>query len=61
MNIHSKKDINEGRSMLEMLGVLAVAALLVIGSVWGISKLLDNHKANTILSDVSRYHLTLEE
>ena len=42
---------SRGRSMLEMLGVLAVIGVLSIGGLAGYSKAMTYHRANTILSD----------
>ena len=42
-----------GRSMLEMLGVLAIIGVLTIGGLIGYQYAMNKHKANTILNDVS--------
>ena len=46
--------------MIEILAILALVAILTIGALWGYRKLLDNHHANMILSDVNVYHVTLD-
>ena len=47
------KSIQAGRSMLEMLGVLAIIGVLSIGAVMGFRQAMNRHKANVILNDVS--------
>ena len=42
-----------GRSMLEMLGVLAIIGILSVGSLGGYRYAINKHRANTILNDVS--------
>ena len=42
-----------GRSMVEMLGVLAIIGVLTIGGLMGYRYAMNKHKANTILNDVS--------
>ena len=44
---------NAGRSMLEMLGVLAIIGVLSVGAVMGFRQAMNRHKANVILNDVS--------
>ena len=41
-----------GRSIIEMIGVLAIAALLTVGGVWGYRLSVDSHQANEILENV---------
>ena len=43
---------NDGRSFVEMLGVLAIAGVLSIGSLFGIRLALAKHQANLITGDV---------
>ena len=50
-----------GRSMIEMLGVLAVVGLLSIGGLVMYRRSMDNHKANSIFDDVNRFQFTIEE
>ena len=42
-----------GRSMLEMLGVLAIIGMLSVGAVMGFRQAMNRHKANLVLNDVS--------
>ena len=42
-----------GRSIIEMLGVLAIIGVLVIGGVWGYRKAITKHLANSIIDDVN--------
>ena len=42
-----------GRSMIEMLGVLAIIGVLTIGGLMGYRYAMNKHKANLILNDVS--------
>ena len=42
-----------GRSMLEMLGVLAIIGVLSVGAIMGFRYAMNRHKANVILNDVS--------
>ena len=44
---------NAGRSMLEMLGVLAIIGVLSVGAIMGFRYAINRHKANVILNDVS--------
>ena len=50
-----------GRSMIEMLGVLAIVGLLSIGGLWGVRLLYDKHRANNLLEDASMGLLLMEE
>ena len=43
-----------GRSMIEMLGVLAIIGVLSIGGLAGYTMAMNRHRANTILDYVSR-------
>ena len=49
--IHS----NAGRSMVEMLGVLAIIGMLSIGALIGVKFAFDGVKANNLLNDVRLY------
>ena len=42
----------EGRSMVEMLGVLAIIGVLSIGGLYGYSKAMERHRTNTALKDI---------
>ena len=45
--------LQSGRSMMEMLGVLAVIGVLSIGGIAGYSYGMDKYRANTIINDVN--------
>lgn len=49
MNI---KKLEQGRSMIEMLGVLAIIGVLSVGGINGFSKAMDAHKINTIVEQI---------
>ena len=42
-----------GRSMIEMLAVLAIVGVLSIGGVWGYRKAMTKHLANSVIDDVN--------
>ncbi len=48
------KELQNGRSMIEMLGVLAIIGVLSIGGLAGYTMAMNRHRANTILDYVSR-------
>ena len=49
------KNVNEsGRSMVEMLGVLAIIGVLSIGGILGYTRAMNNWKANEILDAANR-------
>ena len=50
-----------GRSMVEMLGVLAIIGVLSIGGLLGYRRAVNNHQANTILDDVNRFAFVILE
>ena len=43
----------KGRSIVEMLGVLAVMGVLSVTGIWAYAKAIDSHKANRILNDLN--------
>lgn len=45
--------LERGRSMVEMLGVLAIIGVLSIGGILGYSAAMDRHKANLLLGEIS--------
>ena len=51
----------KGRSMIEMLGVLAIIGVLSIGGLLGYRRAVNNHQANTILDDVNRFAFVIME
>ena len=48
------KNSQNGRSMIEMLGVLAIIGVLSIGGLAGYTMAMNRHRANQILDYVSR-------
>ena len=50
----AKTSLNIGRSMLEMLGMLAVIGVLSVGGLFGYKKAMVFHKTNIILSDLQQ-------
>ena len=50
-----------GRSMVEMLGVLAIIGVISIGGFWGYRVAMDKHAAGKIIHDVQVYHMALDE
>ena len=56
MNIFSKlkNDVcSAGRSMIEMLGVLAIVGILSVGGIAGYSKAMTKFKVNKAVNDYS--------
>ena len=53
--------IQFGRSMVEMLGVLAIIGVLSIGGLLGYRRAVNKYQANTILDDVNRFAFTIIE
>ena len=45
--------LQSGRSMVEMLGTLAIIGVLSIGGIAGYSYGMDKYRANTIINDVN--------
>ncbi len=43
---------NNGRSMVEMLGVLAIIGVLSAGGLAGYSKAMEKHKTNTLVNEI---------
>ena len=52
-NLRYTTALQSGRSMVEMLGVLAVIGVLSIGGIAGYSYGMDKYRANTIINDVN--------
>ena len=50
-----------GRSMVEMLGVLAIIGVLSIGGILGYRIAVNKYQANQILDDVNRFAFTIIE
>ena len=51
------KKSESGRSMVEMLGVLAIIGVLSVGGIAGYSLSMRRHRANTIMDLMSKYAL----
>ena len=51
------KKSQSGRSMVEMLGVLAIIGVLSVGGIAGYSLSMRRHRANQIVDVVSKYYL----
>lgn len=45
--------LERGRSMVEMLGVLAIIGVLSIGGILGYSAAMDRHTANVLLGEIT--------
>ena len=52
------KKLESGRSMVEMLGVLAIIGVLSVGGIAGYSLSMRRHRANQVLDLVSKYALS---
>ena len=50
-----------GRNMIEMLGVLAIIAVLTVGGIAGYSKAMEKFKVNKILADYNMLIMGLLE
>ena len=50
-----KKEFETGRSMVEMLGVLAIIGVLSIGGIAGYSMSMRKHRANQIVDALNKY------
>ena len=63
--IHSKSrrksDSESGRSMVEMLGVLAIMGVLAIGGIAGYRYAMDKYNANEILNEVRKRAVTASQ
>ena len=46
------KMLQSGRSMVEMLGVLAIVGVLSLGGIMGYSYGIDKYHANTIINEI---------
>ena len=52
------KKLESGRSMVEMLGVLAIIGVLSVGGIAGYSLSMRRHRANGVVDIVSKYALS---
>lgn len=48
-----KNDLQNGRSMIEMLGVLAIIGVLTVGGFSLITKANNSYRANTVIDEIS--------
>lgn len=48
------KELQNGRSMIEMLGVLAIIGVLSIGGLAGYTMAMNRHKANTMIDEAMK-------
>lgn len=53
------KMLQAGRSMVEMLGVLAIVGVLSIGGIMGYSYAMDKHRANQTIQDINLIRIVL--
>ena len=53
--------LQKGRSMIEMLAVLAIIGVITIGSYSLYRRAVDTHKANSIFDDVNRFEFVISE
>ena len=51
--IYQKNRMQSGRSMVEMLGVLAIIGVLSIGGISGYRYAMNRHEANQIVNDIT--------
>ena len=52
MNKNNRQE--QGRSMVEMLGVLAVVGVLSAGGIAGYTYAMDRHRTNEVLNEASK-------
>ena len=52
------KKLESGRSMVEMLGVLAIIGVLSVGGIAGYSLSMRRHRANQIVDYVAKHAMT---
>ena len=53
------KKLESGRSMVEMLGVLAIIGVLSVGGIAGYSLSMRRHRANSVVDYASKFAATL--
>ena len=54
-----KKRLESGRSMVEMLGVLAIIGVLSIGGIAGYTMSMRRHRANQVVDALNKYAVIL--
>ena len=57
--LNSNSYLESGRSMVEMLGTLAVIGILSVIGLAGLSSAINSHKANTVVEAVNRRAILL--
>ena len=55
------KNCEKGRSMIEMLGVLAIIAVLTVGGIAGYSKAMEKFKINKVIDDFNMLVMNILE
>ena len=60
MTQNINKELESGRSMVEMLGTLAVMGVLSVGAIVGYRYAMDKHSANDLLSGASQRAVLVE-
>ena len=53
--------VSAGRSMIEMLGVLAIIAVLTVGGIAGYSKAMKKYQANKVVGEIIQVFANLKE
>lgn len=54
-------DVQGGKSMIEMLGVLAIIAVLTVGGIAGYSKAMKKYQANKVVGEIIQVLANLKE
>ncbi len=57
--VTENKQQEQGRSMVEMLGTLAIVGVLSVGGIVGYTYLMNKHHANTLLTETSKRAIVL--
>ncbi|MCP4395010.1 MAG: type II secretion system protein [Alphaproteobacteria bacterium] len=60
-NKNKEFELQSGRSMIEMLGVLAIVGVLSVGALSGYSAAMANHKANEAVEEIKRIIIGVED
>lgn len=60
MLLRYEKNKQAGRSMIEMLGVLAIIGILSVGAVAGFNYAMDKHRATATINDINVRAVTLD-